>query len=170
MQQEVVPPPLTSLQASRLPAYYAATILHPYYKTYCEVAWANKPEWLDANNRAFQALWGEYRGSPLRPAARRPRVVVNDIDNAIEALVDPKASAAAAATDNSELDKYERWKRWEPRVEKGSEAANNPIKYWVGLRNHYPGLAQIAFDLISIPASSCECERMFSELGDLLEP
>jgi hypothetical protein len=38
------------------PAYYAATILHPYYKTYCEVAWADKPEWLDANNRAFQAL------------------------------------------------------------------------------------------------------------------
>jgi hypothetical protein len=152
------------------PAYYAATILHPYYKTYCEVAWADKPEWLNANNRAFQALWGEYKGSPSRPAARRPRVVVNDIDDAIEALVDPKASAAAAATDDSELDEYERWKRWEPRAEKGSEAANNPIKYWVGLRDRYPDLARIALDLISIPASSCECERMFSELGDLLEP
>jgi hypothetical protein len=42
-----------------------------------------------------------------QPAARRPRVVVNDINNAIKALVNPKASAAAAATD-SELDEYER--------------------------------------------------------------
>ena len=106
----------------------------------------------------------------LRPAARRPRVVVNDIDDAIEALVDPKASAAAAATDDSELDEYERWKRWEPRAEKGSDAANNPIKYWVSLRDRYPDLARMALDLISILASSCECERMFSELGDLLKP
>jgi hypothetical protein len=28
----------------------------------------------------------------------------------------------------------------------------------------------MALDLISIPASSCECERMFSKLGDLLGP
>ena len=38
------------------PAYYAATLLHPRYKTYCEVAWADKPEWLEANDRAFQEL------------------------------------------------------------------------------------------------------------------
>jgi hypothetical protein len=35
------------------PAYDAATILHPYYKTYCEVAWADKSEWLNANNCDF---------------------------------------------------------------------------------------------------------------------
>ena len=38
------------------------------------------------------------------------------------------------------------------------------------MRDRYPNLARMALDLISIPASSCECERMFSELGDLLEP
>ena len=27
----------------------------------------------------------------------------------------------------------------------------------------------MAFDILSIPASSADCERMFSELGDLLE-
>ena len=28
----------------------------------------------------------------------------------------------------------------------------------------------MALDVLSIPALNCECERMFSELGDLLEP
>lgn len=28
----------------------------------------------------------------------------------------------------------------------------------------------MAIDILSIPASSCDCERMFSEIGDLLEP
>ncbi|KAG9378361.1 Dimer-Tnp-hAT domain containing protein [Pyrenophora tritici-repentis] len=29
---------------------------------------------------------------------------------------------------------------------------------------------KFAIDMLSIPGSSCECERLFSELGDLLEP
>ena len=44
------------------------------------------------------------------------------------------------------------------------------MKYWVELRDCYPNLSKLALDVLSIPASSCECERMFSELGDLLEP
>ncbi|KAJ6197809.1 hypothetical protein J3E72DRAFT_191157, partial [Bipolaris maydis] len=30
------------------PFYYAATILHPYYKRYCDRSWRLKPEWLRA--------------------------------------------------------------------------------------------------------------------------
>jgi hypothetical protein len=69
-----------------------------------------------------------------------------------------------------DLDEYERWNACEPRVERGSDAVKNPIKYWLGLRDRYPRLSQLAIDVMSIPASSCDCERMFSELGDLLEP
>ena len=38
------------------------------------------------------------------------------------------------------------------------------------MRDRYPQLSKLALDVLSILASSCECERMFSELGDLLEP
>jgi hypothetical protein len=38
------------------------------------------------------------------------------------------------------------------------------------LQDRYPNLSKLALDVLSIPASSCECERLFSELGDLLEP
>ena len=39
------------------PAYYAATILHPRYKKFCDVVQANKPAQLYSNNRAFNGLW-----------------------------------------------------------------------------------------------------------------
>ena len=38
------------------------------------------------------------------------------------------------------------------------------------MRSKYPCLSQFAIDILTIPASSCDCERLFSELGDLLEP
>jgi hypothetical protein len=146
------------------PAYYAATILHPYLRTYCDTAWADKPDWLDDNNRRFRALWAEYNTAPR--AIRRPNVFLSDMDDAIDGLIDPRASS----TNDVAEDEYDRWKRSESRVEKGSQHANNPIKYWVALRDYYPSLSKLALDVLSIPASSCECERMFSELGDLLEP
>jgi hypothetical protein len=98
---------------------------------------------------------------------RRPKVISSEINDAIEALLDP--DGAAAATD-SDMDEYERWKAREPKASKDSYAAVHPIRYWIGLRDRYPNLSRMAIDVLSIPASSCECERMFSELGDLLKP
>ncbi|KAA8617766.1 Dimer-Tnp-hAT multi-domain protein [Pyrenophora tritici-repentis] len=68
-------------------------------------------------------------------------------------------------TENEE-DEYEAWKRSEPIAGEGVD----PIKYWVELRDRHPSLSKFAIDMLSIPGSSCECERLFSELGDLLEP
>jgi hypothetical protein len=44
------------------------------------------------------------------------------------------------------------------------------VKYWYELRQKYLDLSRFALDILTIPASSCDCERMFSELSDLLEP
>lgn len=38
------------------------------------------------------------------------------------------------------------------------------------MRDCYPSLSKLALNVLSIPALSCECERLFSKLGDLLEP
>jgi hypothetical protein len=93
--------------------------------------------------------------------------ISSEIDDAIEALLDP--DGAAAATDG-DIDEYERWKAREPKANKDSYAAVCPISYWIGLRSRYPNLVRMAIDVLSIPASSRRCERMFSELGDFLEP
>jgi hypothetical protein len=44
------------------------------------------------------------------------------------------------------------------------------LNNWEELCDHYPDLSKLALDVHSIPASTCECKRLFSELGDLLEP
>jgi hypothetical protein len=72
--------------------------------------------------------------------------------------------------DDEATDEYERWRRLEPRWSFEQYSQQCPIKYWVALKGNYPTLSRFAIDILSIPASSCECERMFSELGDLLEP
>jgi hypothetical protein len=148
------------------PACYAATILHPYYKTYCNLAWADHPDWLETNNCAFQALWDQYKSAPA--AVRPPRVLTNHVDNATDSLIEPKNSGLYAPV--VEPYEFQRWKQCEPRAEKGSDDAENPIEYWVNLRDRYTQLSRLALDGLSIPASSCDCERIFTELGNLLEP
>jgi hypothetical protein len=38
------------------------------------------------------------------------------------------------------------------------------------MRSKYPYLSQFAIDILTTLASSCECERLFSELGTYLSP
>jgi hypothetical protein len=109
-------------------------------------------------------LWAQYNTLPR--VAKPLRVITNDLDDAIDSIMNPSASDNV----NTEEDEFARWKRSEPCAERGTEYANNLIKYWVTLRDRYPSLSKLALDVLSVPASSCECERMFSELGDLLEP
>ncbi|KAI0569613.1 Dimer-Tnp-hAT domain-containing protein, partial [Pyrenophora tritici-repentis] len=149
----------------RSPAYYAAVCLHLYYKFYCDNSWRDKVGWLDTANARFQQLWAEYK--PVLPLILRPRAPqASSINKVIGAFVN-------AGNDNEgvSLDEFERWKKHEPKwtaeqyIEEG-----NPVQYWMKLRPKYPNLARLALDVMTIPASSSDCERMFSELGDLLEP
>lgn len=93
-------------------------------------------------------------------------MISSDIDDAINSILNP-STASSLTTDE---DEFIRWKRSEPVAKRGTEHAENPIKYWVGMCDYYPSLSKLALDVLSIPASSCECKRIFSELGDLLEP
>jgi hypothetical protein len=146
-----------------LPADYAATILYPYYMHYRDKVWSDKPDWIAANNSSCCTLWAQYN---TLPGAVRPlKVISNDMDEAIDAVINPSSSGDASAAE----DEYTKWKRSEPAAEQGTEYANNPIKYWVAVRDCYPSLSKLALDVLSIPASSRECERMLSELSNLLE-
>ncbi|KAI0570356.1 Dimer-Tnp-hAT domain-containing protein [Pyrenophora tritici-repentis] len=155
----------TKLDAS--PAYYSATCLHPYYKNYCSNSWREKHHWIVSNEAELQRLWARYKPISLPTTCPRPPRS-GGIDDAIAALVnvDP-----ANEMDISKIDELNRWRRYEPAWTKEQfEQESNPIKYWISLRSRYPNLSRLAIDLLTITASSCQFERLFSELDDLLEP
>jgi hypothetical protein len=102
-------------------------------------------------------LWAQCNTLPR--VVKPLRVIINDLDDAIDSVMNPSAGDNV----NTEEDKFTRWKRSEPCTERGTEYANNPIKYWVTLRDCYPSLSKLALDVLSVLASSCECERMFSD-------
>jgi hypothetical protein len=149
------------------PAYYAAVCLHPYYKYYCDNSWINKPEWLNSAKADFQRLWSTYK--PQQPCPRQPTTTLNGIDDMIGAFVRRNGgrSGSGAAPD----DEYERWKATEPSWSEEQYHGNgHPVQYWIQMSSKYPNLSRFAIDILTVPASSCDCERLFSELGDLLEP
>ncbi|KAF7441786.1 Dimer-Tnp-hAT domain containing protein [Pyrenophora tritici-repentis] len=156
----------------RSPAYYAATCLHPYYKYYCENSWVDKPEWLTSANAGFLQLWQSYKPqrTRLRNNQFNPVTLLDPLtylDDVIGALVRRNKAQVEAAHD----DEYERWRTQEPEWTSEQYLSDgHPVKYWIQLRSKYPCLSQFAIDILTIPASSCDCERLFSELGDLLEP
>ncbi|EFQ89716.1 hypothetical protein PTT_13915 [Pyrenophora teres f. teres 0-1] len=90
------------------PAYYAAVCLHPYYKTYCDVAWADKAGWLSSANVAFQQLWAAYKPQRLRQSYTAAPSS-NNIDEAISAILGRNVGREAP------LDEFERWKMQEPQ-------------------------------------------------------
>jgi hypothetical protein len=85
------------------PAYYAATILYPRYKKFCDVVWADKPARLHRNNKAFNTLWAQYNAPRARFLATMPAAhCSNDINDVIDNYINPEQSGGT----NSELDEY----------------------------------------------------------------
>ncbi|KAI1522813.1 Dimer-Tnp-hAT domain containing protein, partial [Pyrenophora tritici-repentis] len=127
---------------------------------------------------AYEAVnYNEHDESPEDHIAINLRAAWQKADDYYSKLDDSPAYYAAtilhpitASSLTDDEDEFKRWKRSEPAAKRGTEHADNPIKYWVSMRDCYPSLSKLALDVLSIPASSCECERLFSDLGDLLEP
>ena len=145
------------------PYYYAAVCLHPRYKRYCKTVWQDKPHWIKTGELQLQQLWALYK--PSTTVQQQPPIQPRQtsIQDSIAALLDTEQPYT--------IDQLERWRTHEPAWTISQYiSGSNPIQYWLDLKPQYPQLSQMAIDILSIPASSCDCERMFSELGDLLEP
>lgn len=79
-------------------------------------------------------------------------MIPSDIYNAIDSMLNSNTPGSLTADE----DEFKRWKRGELTAERGTEHADNPIKYWASMCDCYPSLSKLALDVISIPASSCE--------------
>jgi hypothetical protein len=169
------------------PVYYAATVLHPHYKHHLDALWAVPDDhntardgahyrdgWLLNNHRSFLALWKTYKDATTvgnassdeeqRPA-KKPRVA--GPTESRSAYLKSQLDAVVKQVAESRGDEYEQWKRV-PAIAEDDPMAYNPLKYWQLLSQQYPTLSKFAIDVLTIPASAADCERTFSELGDML--
>jgi len=170
------------------PVYYAATVLHPHYKHHLEALWKVPDDhntqrdgphyrdgWLTNNHRAFVAMWKGFQEATVvssatsdsdeRRSAKRVRVV--GLTASRSAFLKLQLDAAVKQVEEHLGDEYERWKRV-PAIAEDDPMALNPLKYWQLQTQQYPTLAKFAINVLTIPASAADCERTFSELGDML--
>lgn len=135
------------------PAYRAAVILHPQFKMgYFKKTWAFKPSWIAGAEQAVRTLWKEYKDTyqpTVTVTSSKRKREQSEIDRFLD--FDDEDQAAG-----DELDRYLSMPR---------EKNSNPIQWWRTHRESYPVLSRLAFDLLSVPAMSSECERVFSKAG-----
>jgi hypothetical protein len=151
----------------KVSVYYAATALHPRYKHYFKRFWVNKPGLLHTTHLRFEHLWSTYkpaeavatttlRGSPGR--------ATSSFDDAIDSVLDNDTDSLGAE------DEYNSWLTEPAWTADQYKFGCTAIEYWLQQRLKYPNLSQLAIDVMTIPASSADCERVFSGTGRVMEP
>lgn len=91
----------------------------------------------------------------------------NALSNAIDSVLDDSNDYTSEV--EGEYGAWKRGPKWSAKEHDLGEAPT-AVTYWVSRENSYLSLSRFTIDMLTIPASSCEFERLFSDLGDLIEP
>lgn len=139
--------------------YIAAIVLNPCLKwDYFEHHWQDKPLWLKKAKTKMQALWKSHckqQQKPDLPAQAVPNALAR-----IDPIGDFIRESRVAASAN---DQYRNYCDAPCLV----ETPANLLEWWTLQGGE---LAKLAFDVLSIPAMSSECERVFSSTKQLITP
>lgn len=119
----------------------------------------NPRSWIPSGKAALLTLWFEYKTAPLDQEVPEQR------QQQRERSPDPFSMASdmtLVQTDDDEVDELDKW--MSERVFELDEKDTLP-KFWLrALKNKTTAkLAQMGLDMVSIPAMSSECERVFSQ-------
>lgn len=163
-------------KASDSPAYYAAMILDPCQrKMWFKQEWENDPvksTWLTTEVEVgVKELWeSEYKGKygkaaptpglPFR-AANYTNKQGDDDDQfgGLQASMAIRANTSSTTLMNDQLLKY-----WDEDLSE----LEHPLDWWNRHYQSLPDLARMAYDMLSIPLMSDECERTFSSAKHLI--
>lgn len=163
------------------PFYFAATILHPSLKlAYFKDKWRKFPDWQKRAEQSMEKFYKEYvtdaqvaESDVSYELSNRPLASSLLPNKPLRAhlRVDEQYSLHGRSTKRrkieSELNEYYR-----DGLVDLDEIGDEPLQWWIeqsdNLRNPYPTLTKMAFDLFSIPAMSAECERVFSQAAKVV--
>ena len=142
------------------PIYYAAVVTQPTMNwRWFQTKWAAQPAWRAQARRGLDTLWEDYRhltdndnGDVVIPTAP---LVANEWD----------ADNDMTGDTGLEEDQLEKWISGGPIAlftPLPDRKPLTPLAYWTSQLAVVPNLAQMAIDMLCIPAMSAECERVFS--------
>jgi hypothetical protein len=140
------------------PIYVAAVVLNPKCKwQYFEKRWQERPEWIAAGRAAVKDLWEtEYKGkeqvdyhASFDPTACQDQDMLDEFLNFER---DPRVGAERGL-----VDEYEEY-----CAAQADFRVNDILEWWQSQAGAYPQLSRMAGDILSVPAMSAECERVFS--------
>lgn len=148
--------------------YIAGLILNPEQKwNYLEYAWGDEKDWVLTAKRQFKDLWAQYK--PAQPSSSHPETVARSSLASRElrrkeSLLEDELNAWRHVSKKKAkiMDEYEEYLSTPP-LEAGT--VTNLVIWWGHHSGQWPNLSRLAFDALSIPAMSAECERCFSDAG-----
>jgi len=150
---------------SDTPAYTASVIMNPLHKWHWfDIHWNTQPQWTEKAREAVRELWIEnYKDTEtnIEPS------ILSSTPDEDPTDFDQFMAPPDYYTDEYSVDEYERYCT-ERRQGQKTAKNFNLCSFWAGQENIYPLLARMAFDMLSIPATSSECERTFSSTKLLL--
>lgn len=164
------------------PIYYAAVALDPSVRMHWfEDKWGryDRGTWLRGAQRHFRSLYDTYA---FEHARRQPNdtlptevpesqdtTIASDDDNAYRDFGGLSSSYIARKRKrvDSVSRKKDEYARYVDGVS-GIDEVTDVVQWWCAHRDEYPVLFQMAMDILSIPGTSAEIERIFSQAGRLL--
>ncbi len=149
------------------PVYAASVVLNPRHKWHWfDVHWHNKPQWIKKAQENVKTLWNmQYKDieavqSELSILTSAPDEDPTDFD---QFMLPPDYYQGIKV---NQIDEYEQYLKDALQVKAAKKLSL--CDFWASQENTYPSLARMAFDILSIPAMSSECERTFSSTKLLL--
>jgi hypothetical protein len=152
-----------------LPIYVAALVLNPGQKlAYIERQWAGKRTWIDNAKKEAKKQWESgWKGrhtpsiSDALPTveAGATHASTREPDDFDQFMNPPNFYATQQAV---QVDEYKEY------LKIPAAHCEKPLTWWQARHTEWPSLAAMAFDVLSIPLMSAECERVFSAAGYLI--
>jgi hypothetical protein len=166
------------------PVYAAAVVLNPEHKwDYFKTNWEQHPEWIAQAEESVEDLWlTMYKDSANSTEAEHehgqnssfflptPRKEPTDFDQ----WVSRRKYKRPGVKKQDEYNQYLATEHLPGQQESEEIQSSVQLKsvdlcaFWARYEAQYPSLARMAFDILSIPAMSAECERVFSSAKLLL--
>lgn|SRR5215469_2341752 len=164
------------------PVYVAAVVLNPEHKwDYFETNWEDCPEWITQAKKSIKDFWltmykdseSKTKQSTTGDASESNPILQKDPSDFDQWVSRHKYHRTGLKKIQDEYEQYLETDHFpnqqsEDTLPNFQQKSVNLCTFWARYEEQYPALAQMAYDILSIPAMSAECERVFSSAKLLL--